>query len=123
MRLRSDGLSRKDRSMFKLAAKMAVKSDCQIRHGAVVVRGGSILGLGFNRKINGATSEPYTIHAEVDALNNVDGLVDGATMYVVRIYADDTYALSLPCESCYNTMNLYGIKKVVFSDCQANQKM
>jgi len=80
--------------------------------GAVVVRDGEVLGQGFTQPCGGN-------HAEVQALNNVQGSAAGATLYVTLE----------PCASvgktpaCTSEIIKAGIKVVVFASSDPNPKM
>jgi deoxycytidylate deaminase len=97
--------------------KVADHSDCQFRHGCVIVRGGKILAIGFNKRRNTSTLDvfsSYTVHAEIDAISRT---VDArsATVYVARINKRGYPMLSLPCPACVEVLTKKGIKKCVYT--------
>ena len=113
-------VSHKDMSFLRLAMKVAETSNCSRRHGAVVVRGGSVLAIGSNSSRNATLTEHCdiikhsTVHAEIDALSRVKD-ARGATVYVARINASGHVLFSRPCDYCYNSMILIGIKRIVYT--------
>lgn len=111
--------SRKDQSYLRLALKLAAQSVERRQHGAVVVRGSSILGVGYNRFRNCpiVTNESFirSFHAEVRAIAAVGNrdLLSGATLYVARINRAGQIRYSAPCGQCQVLLDQVGIKRVV----------
>lgn len=68
-----------DEYYMKMALKLARRGDGRTSPnpmvGAVIVRDGKVIGKGYHRKFGEA-------HAEVNAINDVSGSVEGATFYV-----------------------------------------
>jgi len=106
------------------AKKVAQQSDEDYRHGAILVKGGSVInssinknsycsfGMRFRKKDRGLA----TVHAELGAVLGVDRkLTYGATVYVARIGKNEDYKLSQPCPMCEAAMRYVGIKRVVFT--------
>lgn len=84
--------------------------------GAAVIKGGRVLGIGFNRPGSSKYSK-WTRHAEVVALLNARGRTRGATLYVWRGHGLTGEAmLAKPCAGCQVAIRLAGIKKVVYSE-------
>lgn len=115
------GISNQDRKWLQLACKQAELSNCEQRHGAVIVKGGSVLAVGINSWRNDMHSIPIedfnkylTIHAEVSAIKRASN-TEGATMYVARINKKGEPVFSRPCKNCYKEMKEVGIKKVIFT--------
>lgn len=101
--------------------KLAETSECRKRHGAIIVRSGSVLGMGVNRQKNNPTivdadSSPWHCgdHAEIAALKRVKN-TKGATLYVARVLASGQPTISKPCKNCKNAIDSAGIKKVVWT--------
>lgn len=113
-----ENLSKKDIQFLNVAVKLAETSLAKQRHGALLVRGGSVLGMGVNKFKN----HPLVIggregcgeHAEVAAIRRVR-YTEGATMYVARVLRDGTAGLSRPCSDCEKAIKDAGIKKVVWT--------
>ena len=106
------------------AKKVALHSDEDYRHGAVLVKGGSVIntsinknsycsfGMRFRKKERGFA----TVHAELGAILGIDKkLTYGATLYVARIGKNEDYKISQPCPMCEAAMKYVGIKRVVFT--------
>ena len=118
-------LSNKDKSYLHLAMKVAESSCYEMRHGAVIVKGGSVLSVGYNKQKNNPeifgdaggeeARQNSTVHAEIDALSRVSD-AKGAIVYVARINKRGAPALSRPCNNCYESLRDAGVKRVVFTD-------
>jgi deoxycytidylate deaminase len=110
--------------MIRLAKKESVKSTCRCRHGATVVRGGSVLGKGYNKYKTHATlggGPLKTLHAEAAAIRDaVRRGIDlrGATIYVARTGKGSN--MSRPCGDCQAMIEAHGIRKVVYTDEDGN---
>jgi diaminohydroxyphosphoribosylaminopyrimidine deaminase/5-amino-6-(5-phosphoribosylamino)uracil reductase len=91
---------------MRLAIKLAKKADGMTSPnplvGAVVVKNGSVVGMGYHRKAGLA-------HAEVNALKNAGPRAHGATLYVT-LEPCDHFGRTPPCTSAIVKS---GIKKVV----------
>ncbi|MET0590554.1 MAG: hypothetical protein ABWZ77_05200 [Naasia sp.] len=89
------------------------------RHGAVLVRGGRVLAVGWNRsrvRDTWVTYQPRdacSLHAEVAAVRNV--CATGATLIVVRLTRSGQLASSKPCPACWDTLDAAGVRRVVHS--------
>lgn len=116
--------SGKNQRFMDMAKRAAQKSEYgRFRHGAVLVKGGSVRNIGTNSSDYcsfGARfrSQPgkATIHAEIGAVLGVDkSVTEGATVYVARINKQETYRLSKPCPMCEAVLRHVGVKKVVYT--------
>lgn len=89
-----------------------------MRHGAVVILGGSVQGLGINKR----TNDPYTHknlhwlseHAEMAALRR-SKRTEGAVIYVSRVNKRGQERMSRPCPKCMKLLKAKGIKKIVYT--------
>lgn len=108
-------LSRRTGGWMVLAARQAARSECKWRHGAVLVRGGSVLATGYNRMVSDpfATLGRCSVHAEAMALRGAKSC--RGTLYVVRLRPDGSWAGSAPCRSCTRQLKESGVERVVFS--------
>jgi len=117
--------SHKIRSFLRAAKLMARQSSYgKIRHGAVLVKGGSIINSSYNKdKFSAFGSRfrdqdlgPATHHAELGCILGLSRTKTiGATMYVVRINKQGEYRMSKPCPMCHKILKHCGIKKVVYT--------
>lgn len=125
-------LTRSQRSYLSRAMKMAHRSRVVQRHGAIVVKGGSILSMGFNRysndpklfpvnhfssdKLNHEDRTSISVHAELAALRKLTPeQLRGATVYVARVTPSGAVGSSEPCPACALELKRVGIKKVIFT--------
>jgi len=102
--------------------ELATTSACkQWKHGAIIRKGGRILGRGINSDRNNPNlvADPKTqaaVHAEVAAIRaagNTD--LRGATLFVARANRQGEARMSKPCENCQKAMKARGIKKVIYT--------
>ena len=111
-------LSKQEKAWLRQATRAAELSAAVHRHAAIVVRGGSVLGRGFNKNKNHHSCtggrRNLSVHAEVDALSHVEDAA-GATMYVARINKQGKAMLSRPCDSCYKAIKQAGVRRIVFT--------
>ena len=108
-----------------LAKRIAIQSDFpDYRHGAVLVKGGSIRNTAHNKdnfcsfgkrfqKTHGGRT---TVHAELGVILGLDrSITNGATIYVARVGKLEDYRMSKPCSMCHAAMTHVGIKRVVYT--------
>lgn len=119
-------LSNRDVAYLKVALALAETSECRMRHGAVVVRGGSVIATGVNRHRNhplvlstldDARTQAST-HAEINALKHIDiyrPVTNGAVIYIARVNKQGKPMMSRPCNQCFISLMEYGIKEVVYT--------
>lgn len=117
-------LSRRQQSFLNLAMKIAEPSECNHRHGAVIVRGGSVLSVGLNKWRNEVAlveqlhkdgrSANVSVHAEIDALSRVAD-PRGATIYIARVNRTGDPRLSKPCGACSKALKEAGVSKIVYT--------
>jgi deoxycytidylate deaminase len=120
------GYQEKFGGIFQLAKKLAGNSTYgNFRHGAVLVRGGAIVGLGINSERYCSVGKDYrpedkgnaTYHAEIKAVLSLDrNVTKGSVMYVARCSKNGIDArMSKPCNMCHAVMQERGIKKVYYT--------
>ena len=117
-------LSRRKQSFLNLAQRAAESSECVHKHGAIIVRSGSVLSIGVNkwRNIHTPTQDIFknglrsdlSVHAEMDALSRV-AMPAGATIYVARVRKNGKPALSKPCKDCAQKLKEAGIAKIIYT--------
>lgn len=110
---------------LELAKNMANQSTYgKIKHGAVLVKGGSIINAAYNKDSFSSFGSRFrkhdcghaTHHAELGCVLGIDrAKTAGATVYVVRINNEGKYRLSKPCSMCHEVLKFCGIKKVVYT--------
>lgn len=118
-----DRLSKRDRAYLRLAANVALESNCKNRHGAVLVKGGRVIAMAENYDRNHPTvfdnHKDVRAHAAVCAERAALAKVasaTGAVMYVARVLRkDNNTSLSKPCSRCDEAMASAGIKRVVYT--------
>lgn len=94
------------------------------RHGALLVKGGSILNSAYNKnsrigwadRFRGKACGHATHHAELGAILGVDRTkTSGADVYVVRIGRTGVLKMSRPCQMCQQVLSHMGVKRVYYS--------
>lgn len=90
----------------------------QWRVGAVIVRGGSVLGIGVNRYRNHPSKvtslEGVSYHAEEVAIRR-SGDVTNATIYVARITRSGYIGMAMPCERCQELLYDNGVHTAIWT--------
>jgi len=97
---------------------------------ALIVRGGAVISVGYNKTNTNAFVEHYTdiakghrdwcmnTHAEMDAVLKVRGKIDlrGCKIFVARRRKLDGQAANArPCEICQHVLFNYGIKRAYYT--------
>ena len=109
---------------LKIAAKVAEQSDHDTyRHGAVLIKGGSVINLAANNDNHTSFGQRFrsspgraTHHAETACVLGIErSTTMGATMYVARVNKSGEWKMSKPCSMCHEVMKFVGIKKVVYT--------
>ena len=94
------------------------------KHGAVLVRGGSVINWSINRNRVQRWAQKFrahgcghaTHHAELGAiLGGAREKTQGADVYVVRVNKRDNLLLSKPCPMCEEVLRHVGVKRVFYS--------
>ena len=101
--------TKKINKFLQFAKKEAEKSSLYRKHGSVIIKNGKVISSGFNKSFTHKRFGRYSIHAEIDCLNNCSpSVLKGADIYTVRIDTQsDGYMISAPCHSCYVTILKY----------------
>jgi deoxycytidylate deaminase len=115
-------LSKRDKAYLSVARYFATKSEARNTHGAVVVKGGRVMGTGWNKNRNHpAIVSPEHIktdcsyHAEQVAIREAgEDNIKGAIIYVARV-KNGSDRDSKPCLRCSDLIDRVGIKRVVFT--------
>jgi len=102
-------VSNKDRRFIAMALKLALGCHRQHRLGAIVVKGGRILGKGFNVFETRRCAEERALD------DNWRSELEGATLYVARATRVRACGIARPCAKCQNLIRSLGIGKVFFT--------
>jgi len=110
-------ISNRDIAWYELALKVAADSNAYDRHGCVLVRSGTVLGVATNRQgISHPVSQSFNkggVHAEQRLLSRVKDCT-GTTLYSAR---DHVYnPVSFPCVMCVQLICDAKVKWVVYHD-------
>lgn len=115
-------LSKKDKAFLSVARYFATKSSARNTHGAVVVKGGRVVGTGYNRNRNHPMSvSPEHIktecstHAEESAIRDAGYDVKNAIIYVARVNKHGEDRDSKPCPRCLSLIEESGIKRIIYT--------
>jgi len=118
-------VSKRQQRYIQLAKNLAHQSSYgKIKHGAVLVKGGSVISSAFNKDKFSSFGHRFrkhgcghaTHHAEIGCILGIDrSKTSGATVYVVRINRKGEYRLSKPCPMCHEVLKYCGVKKVVYT--------
>ena len=114
-------LSKNKMRYIDLADKVSRLSNYRVKVGAVIVKNGKVVGVGFNKTfgydklIKYAGKVVRSIHAELMAILHADTDLEGAEIFVVSRKKDGKYRLSKPCSVCMAVIIEKGIKRVYFT--------
>ena len=110
---------------FDLAKNIAFNSPYgKIRHGAVMVKGGSVKNASFNKdkyssfgsRFRQKEAGPATLHAELGCvLGLARSVTSGSDLYVCRINKDGDFRYSKPCSMCHEALKHVGVKRVYYT--------
>ena len=118
-------MSRRNRRFLEIAAKVADESTSpDYRHGAVLVKGGSVISTSCNnlRLVNWANRfrshdcGHATQHAELEVTGVDKAVSKNAVVYVARIGRSGDFRLSKPCPMCMTIMKHMNQKVVCAID-------
>ena len=123
--MKIDALTKRKRRYVELAERAALQS-CygNIKHGAVLVKGGSVLNVSSNKanhcrfgtRFRERGSGIATLHAELGCVLNLDRKVtEGGTIYVVRLNRKGEHRMSKPCAMCQAALEHVGVNRVYYS--------
>jgi len=112
--------------VMKRGLEEAEASKCYpYRIGAVVFRNSAILSSGHNARRGHSIHPKYqawadSLHAEQAALLGLDwARLKGCSIFVVRLTQGGDFSLARPCKTCMGLLHHVGIKKVFYTNRQA----
>jgi len=115
-------LSNREKAFLSVARYLASKSEARQRHGAIIVKGGSVIGTGYNKDRNHPDNVSpehikthCSVHAEIDAIRDAKWNVKGAVLYVARVNSQGKDRNSKPCDRCNVVIQETQIKKVIYT--------
>jgi deoxycytidylate deaminase len=115
-------ISKTDNAFLSVARYFATKSKSRNTHGAVVVKGGRVLGTGFNKDRNHPmivspehVKTDCSFHAEQLAIRDAGENLKGAKIYVARVNRHGIDRDSQPCPRCLRLIRSVGIKKIIYT--------
>jgi deoxycytidylate deaminase len=116
----------KAKRFFELARRISYKSPSRYKLGAIIVQKNRIISVGWNdmkkSSPNNLTYGGYQ-HAELRALLGLDYReTRGAICYVYRETLNGELAKSRPCEVCWESLKLSGIKEVWYTSNEGFKK-
>jgi len=103
--------------IINLAARIASRSDVNMRVGAIIWRRNRIISVGWNqRKTHPQSAAKWpSLHAEHHALLGCDQhSLYRANIAVVRITKSGLFARSRPCPSCYALLRMMGLSRMIY---------
>jgi tRNA(Arg) A34 adenosine deaminase TadA len=117
--------SKKIDRCFALAKNIASNSPYgKIRHGAILVKGGSVINASFNKENYSSFGKRFrspqrghaTVHAELGCILGLPrDVTSGTDLYVCRINRRGEFRFSKPCSMCHEALKHVGVKRVYYT--------
>ena len=118
-------VTKKINRFFSSAKNVASNSSYgKIRHGALLVKGGSIINAccnkdsysSFGKRFRSPHRGHATVHAELGCVLGIPrNVTSGADIYVCRINRNGQFRNSKPCAMCHSVLKHVGIKRVYYT--------
>jgi tRNA(Arg) A34 adenosine deaminase TadA len=118
-------IGKRKKRFIDLATRVAENSaETGYRHGAILVRGNSVLNASCNKNAYSRFGERFrkrdkgdaTHHAELGCILGLDrSITRGADVYVVRVGRSGNLLLSKPCDMCEAALRHVGVRRVYYS--------
>lgn len=109
-------ISKSQESYFTLATRVAQNSTMRHRLGAVLVKSGRVLNVGWNQeRWSQDKYMSWSLHAEIDACLGAQCSIVGSTVYVSRILKNGKKSLSHPCIGCILRLKKMGVKNLYWT--------
>jgi len=101
---------------FRLAEKMAWKSDHRIKIGSVLVSKGQVLNVGHNKVGKTHPKYKWFLHAELDCCLGIgDRDLSSATIYLFRVNSLGQVGNCNPCPTCVRVLRELGVRSVCYT--------
>lgn len=101
------------------ARGQARKSPMASRHGAIIVDGRRVVSSGYNMYLSSSYGRKWSIHAEeaviLEWCRRGRPGADHAKMIVVRVDAQQRFAMSRPCRRCEELIQKVGLACVYYT--------
>tara|TARA_R100000008_G_C3585009_1_gene171536 strand:+ start:1750 stop:2187 length:438 start_codon:yes stop_codon:yes gene_type:complete len=117
--------TKKINRLFSLAKNIASGSEYgKIRHGALLVKGGSVLNASCNKENYSSFGRRFrcphrghaTVHAELGCVLGMPrDVTTGSDVYVCRINREGEFRNSKPCAMCHAALKHVGVKRVYYT--------
>ncbi len=107
---------------LRLARQATLESNCETPMSATIIRGGSVVAVGYNRKGFRASS----LHAEMDALRQLRRQKrgpEGTDIHVFRFGASGELRMSKPCRECFLALQESGISRIFYHNSEGKQQI
>lgn len=117
-------MSKKHQKFLDKAIELSKTSEMQLKHGAVLVKGSSVISVGINSRRN----DPYFMEDEVAKLHSAEhaeesclrlakkvGNLTGAIIYIARTNRKGEPMNSKPCQRCITAIKAVGIRKIFYT--------
>ena len=118
-------VSKKVERLFGIARSIAQDSPYgKIRHGALLVKGGSVINSSCNKENYSSFGKRFrdparghaTVHAELGVVLGLPrSVTPGADVYVCRIDRVGEFRNSKPCSMCHAALKHVGVKRVYYT--------
>ncbi len=109
-------------ALLEKAKEKALESDCRVPMVAFLLRNGTIVAYGVNKKGFRGSS----IHAEIDCLRKLrfqKRRGENTTMFIARHRKDGSVGNAKPCANCLEVMRGMGVKKVAWTTSEQDVEM
>lgn len=120
----------RSKKFFENARAVAHCSNYKFKHGAILVRGGSIIKSAYNKGRPVSFLNKFhknnraSLHAEIGCILNLDKRkTANCDIYVIRLDAAGKFALSKPCAMCQLACKEMNIRRIYYSVDENNFEM
>jgi|SRR5687768_3970180 len=129
-------ISKRIKNYHNLAMASSKLSDYErIKIGAVLVKKGDVISIGYNRKKTHPTQKKYNkfrnmnghqndfIHAEIDAIIKSKSNLNGAFIYISRQTCNGELGMCRPCPACMEAIRESGISRVYYTSNEGYERL